>query len=172
MSQSTDDLTPVFRDEVNRFIAALRAANASVKISETYRSRERAYLMHYAYSIARENFDPARVPADQSVNICWLQRDAEGHPDLPASKKTAQQMVTAFNIAFRPTLNSLHTERRAIDMTITWQGDLRIADAAGKLVTVKSEPRNGSNAELQKVGATYGVSKLVSDPPHWFDAGG
>ncbi len=170
-SQSTDDLTPVFREEVNRFISALRAANASVRISETYRSRERAYLMHYAYAIARENLSPASVPALEGVNICWLHRDAEGNPGLPASKKAAEQMVTAFNIAFKPTLDSPHIERRAIDMTIAWQGDLKIVDGMGKLVVVKSEPRNGNNAELHKVGATYGVIKLVSDPPHWFDDG-
>ncbi len=168
-SQSTDDLTPVFREEVNRFIAALKAANASVRISETYRSRERAYLMHYAYGIARENFSPARVPALEGVNICWLHRDAEGNPDLPASKKAAEQMVKAYNIAFKPTLDSDHIERRAIDMTITWQGDLKIMDGTGRLVVIKSEPRNGNNAELHKVGATYGLTKQVSDPPHWFD---
>ena len=170
-SQSTDDLTPVFRDEVNRFIAALKAANASVKISETYRSRERAYLMSYAYAIARENFSPARVPAVEGVNICWLHDDSEGNPDLAASNKAAEQMVVAYNIAFKPTIDSLHIERRAIDMTITWLGDLKILDGMGKLVTIKSTPRNGTNAELDKVGATYGVTKLVSDPPHWFDGG-
>ncbi len=170
-SQSTDDLTPVFRDEANRFIAALKAANASVKISETYRSRERAYLMHFSYRLARENLDPATVPAAEGVNICWLHRDVDGKPDLAASKKAAQQMLTAYNIAFKPTIDSLHIERRAIDMTIAWQGDLKIVDGTGKLVIIKSEPRNGNNAELHQVGATYGVYKLVSDPPHWFEDG-
>ncbi len=171
-SRSTDDLTPVFRDEVNHFIDALKAGNASVNISETYRSPERAFLMHYAYAIARENFSPLRVPAMAGVNICWLHRDAEGNPDVAASKKAAEQMVVAYNIAFKPAIDSLHTERRAIDMTITWQGDLKIVDGTGKLVVVKGEPRNGNNKDLHKVGATYGVSKLVSDPPHWFDDGG
>ncbi len=171
-SQSTDDLMPVFRDEANRFIAALKAANASVKISETYRSPERAYLMHYAYVIARENFGPAKVPAVEGVNICWFHRDAEGNIDLPASKQAAEQMVKAYNIAFEPTIDSLHIERRAIDMTISWQGDLKIVDGTGKLTVIKSEPRNGNNAELHKVGASYGLTKLVSDPPHWFDDGG
>ncbi len=170
-SQSTDDLTPAFRDEVNRFVAALKAANASVKISETYRSRERAYLMHYAYVIARENFSPVTVPPVESVNICWLHRDAGGNPDLPASKQAAEQMAKAYNIAFKPMLDSDHIERRAIDMTIVWQGDLKILDGTGKSVVIKSEPRNGNNAELHKVGATYDVIKLVSDPPHWFDDG-
>ena len=171
-SPSTDDLTPVFRDQANRFVAALTAARASVKISETYRPRERAYLMHYAYGIARENVNPATVPVFEGVNICWLYRDAKGNPDLAASKKAAEQMVFAYNIAFKPALDSHHIERRAIDMTITWQGDLKITDGSGKLVIIKSQPRNGNNAELHRVGATYGVIKLVNDPPHWWADGG
>ena len=164
-------MTPGFRDKVNRFIAALKAANASVKISETYRSRERAYLMYYAYAIARENFSPTRVPTVEGVNICWLHGGSEGAPDLAASKKAAEQMVVAYNIAFKPTLNSLHVERRAIDMTIGWQGDLKIVDGVGIPISIRTDPRNGNNVALHKIGATYGVIKLVSDPPHWSDSG-
>ncbi len=102
---------PAFRDEVNRFIAALKTANASVRVSETYRSRERTYLMHYSYRIARENLDPATVSAAEGVNICWLHRDAKGNPDRAASRRAAQQMVKAYNIAFKPTLDSDHIER-------------------------------------------------------------
>lgn len=166
-SQSIDDLAPEFRDKVNRFIAALKAAKAGVKISETYRSRERAYLMHYAYAIAREGLDPVTVPTMEGVNICWVQRDAKGRPDLAASKRAAQEMVKGYNIVFKPTLDSDHIQGLAIDMTITWQGELRIRDAKGKLAIIKSEPRNGTNTELQKVGATYDVAKLANDPPHW-----
>jgi len=170
-SISTDDLTPAFRDKVNRFIAALKATGASVKISATYRPRERAFLMHYAYRIARENLDPGTAPAMEGVNICWVHRDTRGNIDLVASKQAAEQMVVAYNIAYSPALNSRHTERRAIDMTLAWQGDLNIVDANGKVVSIKSEPRNGDNAELHQVGATYGAIKLVSDPPHWSDDG-
>jgi hypothetical protein len=35
------------------------------------------------------------------------------------------------------------------------------------MITVTSAPRNGGNASLQQVGQSYGVIKLVSDPPHW-----
>lgn len=170
-SQSTDDLTPAFRGKVNRFIAALNAANASIKVSETYRSPERAYLMHYAYRIARDKLDPASVPAMKDVNICWLRRNADGSPDLVATKQAAEEMVKAYNIAFRPAIDSDHIDRRAIDMTIAWQGNLRIVDGTGKVVIINTEPRNGTNAELRKVGATYGVIKLVVDPPHWSDEG-
>lgn len=127
--------------------------------------------MHYAYRIARENLDPASVPTIEGVNICWVHRNAKDNVDLVTSKQAAEQMVIAYNIAYKPALNSRHIERRAIDMTITWQGDLKIVDGIGKQVIIKSEPRTGNNAELHKVGATYDVIKLVSDPPHWSDDG-
>jgi hypothetical protein len=147
----------------------LKTAKASVSIAETYRSPERAYLMSYAYAIARENLDPASVPGIRGVNICWVHNAANGKADLAASKQAAKDMATAFNIAFKPEVKSPHIERRAIDMSISWQGDLKIVDAKGKLVTLKSEPRNGNNPELHRVGASYGVIKLVADPPHWYD---
>ena len=57
-------------------------------------------------------------------------------------------------------------------MTITWAGTLKIADAAGKIVTITSTPRTGAdNAELHAVGKSYGVIKLVADHPHWSDDG-
>lgn len=171
-STSMDDLTSAFRDKANRFIAALKSSGASVKISSTYRPIERAFLMHYAYRIAREGLNPGAIPAMAGVNICWMHFDPKGNFDLVASKQAAEQMVIAYDIAFKPALTSRHTERRAIDMTITWQGELKIVDANGQIVNIKTEPRNGTNAELHRVGATYGVIKLVNDPPHWSDDGG
>ena len=170
-SRSTGDLTPAFGQGVNRFIAAMKTAGAAVKVSSTYRPAERAYLMHYAYRIARAGLDPRDVPPMDGVNICWVQRDVQGNPDLVASKKAAADMVVAYNMAYAAALDSRHTERRAIDLTISWQGDLDIVDGNGRMVGIKSEPRTGNNRELHAVGATYGVIKLVVDPPHWSDDG-
>jgi len=50
-------------------------------------------------------------------------------------------------------------------------GDLTIDKADGKSTTIKSNPRTGDNADLQTVGAAYGVNKLASDPPHWSSDG-
>jgi hypothetical protein len=45
---------------------------------------------------------------------------------------------------------------------------LKIKNAKGDEVTITTTPRTGNdNKELHAVGATYGVHKLVSDPPHW-----
>jgi hypothetical protein len=48
---------------------------------------------------------------------------------------------------------------------------LKIKDVAGNDVTIKLGAKDGSNTELQKVGKTYSVIKLVSDPPHWSSDG-
>ena len=171
-SRNTADLLPAFQLAVNRSIAALRTAGANVIISATYRPPERAFLMHYSFRIAREGFDPNNVPQQAGIEICWIHRDNDGNPNLGDSVAAAEQMVQAYNIAHRPALASRHTQRRAIDMTITWAGDLAITDGNGNLVNITSLPRNGANnADLHAVGGSYGVIKLVGDAPHWSDDG-
>ena len=166
-SRKLEDLEPGFRDGVTRFLAALRAAGATVNIADTLRPAERAYLMHFSFRIAREAFDPATVPAKAGVDIQWVHPAAGAVTSAQASKAAAERMVAAYGIVFRPALRSRHTEGRAIDMTINWNGDLEIAKADGTMITVTSAPRNGGNTSLQRVGESYGVIKLVSDPPHW-----
>jgi hypothetical protein len=80
-------------------------------------------------------------------------------------------MVAAYGTVYRPSLTSRHTEGRAVDMDISWNGTLAIAGANGQNVSIATTPRNGGNAELHSVGAGYGAHKLVSDPPHWSDDG-
>jgi hypothetical protein len=57
-------------------------------------------------------------------------------------------------------LTSRHTEGRAIDMTISSVAGKSVKDASGNAHTVTSL------ADLNSIGASYGVQKLVSDPPH------
>jgi hypothetical protein len=181
-SNSPADLVPSFRAKVERFIAALQVAGASVSISATYRPLQRAYLMHYAWRVANHDIAPQAVPVfdvaalagddpmTDDVDICWVYRDAAGNPDLNASVAAAQQMVAGFHIVHRPAYpGTKHHLRKAIDMAISWDGDLEITGGDGVTVTISTLPRNGENADLQRVGATYGVSKLAGDPPHWFD---
>jgi hypothetical protein len=123
--------------------------------------------MHYSYLIATKNLDPQTVPAMAGVDICWMYWKANGDPDLAAAKAAASAMVSGYHIDYAPALVSRHTEGNAIDMTISWTGDLTIKNASGTDVTITSTPRDGLNANLQAVGATYGAVKLVSDPPHW-----
>jgi hypothetical protein len=52
-------------------------------------------------------------------------------------------------------------------MDISGSGSLTIAKADGSSTTITSTPETGMNSDLWDVGATYGVDKLDSDPPHW-----
>jgi hypothetical protein len=167
-SQSLDDLSEPFRDCAKRFVEALREADATVTIAATLRPPERAYLMHWAYAIAREEQDPAAVPPMEGVDIQWLHVDAEGNADPAASRAAAEQMVVGYGIRFKPVLRSRHSEGRAVDMSISWESDLEMADGSGSRIVITSIPRTGAaNAELHAAGKSYGVIKLVSDPPHW-----
>lgn len=171
-STSVEDLNSPFKENVKAFLAALQDAGAAVFISATYRPPERAYLMHYAYRIAREGLDPRKVPSRESVDIEWVHRKANGQIDPVASRNAAEDMVAAYGIVYRPALNSNHTRRLAIDMSIIWSGTLSIRDARGKTASITGSPRTGQNGQLIAVGKTYGVIKLVSDPPHWSSNGG
>jgi hypothetical protein len=167
-STSTNDLVDPFKSNVNKFIAALKKAGATVSISATLRPKERAYLMHWSFRIAREGQEAEKVPAMAGVDIEWVHRDSQGKKNLASTKNGAEMMVLLYDIAFRPALESRHTEGKAIDMDISWTSqELTIKDGTGKDVTIKAGNKDGSNTALHQVGASYNVVKLVSDPPHW-----
>ena len=42
-----------------------------------------------------------------------------------------------------------------------------IKNKSGVVTTISSTPRNGFNADLRRVGKTFGVTKHPTDPPHW-----
>lgn len=155
------DLVPPFRDNAVRFTNALAASGASVRVSSTLRHPSRAYLMHFSWRIAKGLISPSAVPPRPGVEIVW------DHGNLGKSRKAAAEMVGLFGMKFIASLTSNHIEGEAIDMTITWNGTLEIADAVGKSHAIGA-PRNGAdNKTLHKVGASYGCRKLVKDAPHW-----
>jgi hypothetical protein len=158
-SASVDELAPTFKSSVMAFIAAIRAAGGSVSIAATYRPRERAYLMHYSSKISRGVIAANQVPAMPGVNIEWV------HDSDAASKTAAAAMARGYGIVFPPALISRHTERAAIDMTISGIVGETIQNASGESVEIKKL------SDLHAVGASYGARKLVSDPPHWSDNG-
>ncbi|MFL5208172.1 MAG: hypothetical protein ACJ8CC_03370 [Microvirga sp.] len=170
-SRSTADLAHGFREGVEKFIRAMSDGGAAVRISATFRPPERAYLMHFAFKIARENLDAMSVPAMDGVDIDWVHRNGAGGVDLPASRRAAEDMVQAYGMSVGAALRSRHTERRAIDMTISWSGNLTLRDGNGQEVTIATSPRSGGNTSLHRVGRSFGVVKLVSDPPHWSEDG-
>jgi hypothetical protein len=176
-SASLSDLTSPFKEHATSFVGALRAAGATVTISATYRPPERAYLMHYAFVIAKQGFDPQKVPGKTGVNICWTHKNTNGSFDLAKSKQAALDMVNAYGITstVAPSLTSRHTERNAVDMSISWAGTLRVRNDSGVFVSIASTPRTGMNTTLWSVGSSYGVIKFgtyaggnpANDVPHW-----
>jgi hypothetical protein len=165
-SVSTDDLVPEFRARVLAFISAIKRGGATVSIAATYRPPERAYLMHWSCLIASSGQDPSAVAPMAGVDIDWSHGG-----DVEEARAAAKKMVAAYQIKFPAALVSRHTQRRAIDMTIDWNGNLTIVDFNGQERTVTMPPRSGSNQVLVDVGRSFGVIKLLSDPPHWSDDG-
>ena len=171
-STSTDDLAQPFRAHAKKFVAALEAAGASVTVNATVRPKQRAFLMHWSYRVGRMGFDPEQVPSMAGVDIDWVDRDSNQKKNAAASIAAARAMVAGYEIAYPPALVSRHTEGKAIDMEISWtSAELAIKDGAGKVVTIKSGAKDGSNSHLHAVGRSYGVVKLASDPPHWSSDG-
>jgi hypothetical protein len=159
-SAAVGDLATDFRDKVTRFIAAMRSGGASVTVTSTLRNKSRAYLMHYCWAISRGDIASANVPAEPGCVIIW------DHGNLAKSKAAAKEMVDLFDLVHEPSLRSRHIEGKAIDMIIRWTGTIKVKDANGKSVSI-GEPTSGSNPTLHKIGASYSVIKLLSDPPHW-----
>jgi hypothetical protein len=161
-SKKVADLVEPFRGDVEKFLGALDNAHAGVSIGTTYRPKERGYLMRFSYDIAH-GADPAKVPKYAPVNVCWV------HKTPALSREEAAKMVKAYQIVYRPAWpTSRHFEHKAIDMTISWQGTLKIRDASGHTVEIATTPRTGMNTELWAVGKTYGVIKgPPNDAPHW-----
>ncbi|HEY9748975.1 MAG TPA: peptidoglycan-binding domain-containing protein [Allocoleopsis sp.] len=165
-TNSIEDLASPFRQRVQAFEKALRAAGARLEISNTLRPPERAYLMHFAAKISRSQIRAQDVTTMLGVDIDWV------HYTNASSVQAAQQMVDAYGIGDNPVaLRSLHTQGLAIDWFISWEGTLQIRDSSGHVVSVGAA-RDGDNPALMKVGASYGVYKLVGDPPHWSVNGG
>jgi hypothetical protein len=170
-SQSTSTLADGFRQKCEAFLAAIADAGATVSISATLRPPERAYLMHWSYAISAGEVDPEDVPRHSEVEIEWVHKRSNGSPDLSASRAAAAAMVHGYEIVHEPSLKSLHIFGKAIDMSITWDGLLKIKQKNGTRKTIRTLPRSGLNHDLWAVGATYGMLKLASDAPHWSSTG-
>lgn len=166
-SSSVDDLEADFKTKAKAFIKALEDAGAAVKVSATRRSEKRAYLFHWSWKIALGKAKPSDATMMAGVDIEW------DHGDAAKSKAAAKEMVNGFGLAVpprsnvAPSLTSNHIAGKAIDMTITWKGTIKVKKKDGKSVDVKFVPKANSNTVLHTVGESYGVKKLKSDEPHW-----
>jgi hypothetical protein len=166
-TNSVDDLEATFQANVRKFMAALEAGSATLDAVSTYRPPERAYLMHWSWMIVKQGQDPQTVPPMAGVDIQWW------HGSQPASLAGAQAMVTGYGIGslgVAPALSSRHTERKAIDLAVTWDGTLKVKNADGTETSITSTPRDSTNADLIAVGGTYNVVHFLTpanDKNHW-----
>ena len=170
-STSIDKLDSTFKLNIIAFKKAIIDAGANITISTTRRSEKRAYLLHWSWKIAKGLITADKVPAKSGVDIVW------DHGDKVSTRKAAQEMVILANIKYLPSLTSNHIRGKAIDWTITWTGNLKIKNKAGKEIEISSEPRHGGkgrtnngNTDIHAIGKTYGVIKakfIKIDGPHW-----
>jgi hypothetical protein len=75
-SDELKDLMPGFRLRVLRFIYAVEEAGGEVEILSTEHPPELAYLMHWAWRIAKQDYDPQKVPVMDGLDIHWWHGDA------------------------------------------------------------------------------------------------
>lgn len=162
---TTATLVQPFRTCVQRFIGALERAGVAVHIRATLRPPERAWLMHWAWRVAREGFNPGMVPNNPGIPVGWV------HPTRTAGVAAAEQMVRTYGLVVRASLTSRHIEGRAVDMDVFWAGVVQVVDGNAMRVTLSDMAGNETNPALHRVGGTFGVIKLRSDPPHWSDDG-
>ncbi|HET7017501.1 MAG TPA: hypothetical protein VFI65_26500 [Streptosporangiaceae bacterium] len=165
-SKSTSDLAPAFGKDVTAFVAAMKRASITVRTISTLRPPERAYLMHYSWLVAKRQLSPLKVPTfagskkHPPVGICWVHATAHG-ASKSASISAAGKLAAALGVASMPTaplLSSVRTLGESIVMSTTWtRSKITIHNASGHATVIRSGPRNGSNAKLIAVGATYGV---------------
>jgi peptidoglycan hydrolase-like protein with peptidoglycan-binding domain len=164
-STQISDLHPDFRDKAARFINALRGAGAQVVIGSTRRNAARAYLMHYCWRLERGQIAAGDIPAYPGCAVDW------DHGNTADSRKAAAEMSALFALRFEPSLTSRHIEGKAIDMQISWTGKITVKDAGGNRIMINAPSNGAENLSLHNVGASYGVFKLLSDPPHWSSDG-
>lgn len=176
-SRDIADCNSPFKENLTLFVAAMEEAGAKVRVSATFRPTERAYMMHWAWMIWKGEADPQKIPSKDGVLIKWDHLGDDGKYSKAKSVEAATAMVNGFDIDdlhVAPALESEHTKRLAVDMTISWPGDLTIKDVKGNSTIIKSSPKTGMNKDLAAVGATYGVIKYNrrgTDKPHWSSTG-
>ncbi len=167
-SEEVRDLDSNFVNDVNEFIAVLEDAGANVEVLATQTPPERAYLMHWAWRIAKEGFDPRRVPYMEGVDVRWW------HDDVGASRDAAWSMVHGYEIQdwkSPPPLISPYTEGQALAMQIRWRGELVLYRDKPAEQVITAAPWDGTNpaviALAEACGLEYAFTVEDSDEVHW-----
>jgi len=184
-SSKIDDLSSTFKPKFEKFKKVLNDNGITESIDTTKRPYERAYLMHYAWKIAKDKIKPENVPAQKGVDINW------DHGDKEKSKKAAQSMVSAFGMIAMASLTSNHLKGNAVDMALDFSKfnkdrklTYKVKDKdTVRIIKIDDEAKVGVSAkgkkiasigdrELSKAGADFGVKRaLDTDIVHWSTTG-
>jgi hypothetical protein len=166
-TRDPNDLIEPFHDRWAAYAKALTDAGARITYSAVYRPAERAYLMHYAWMITL-GMDPAAVPPMEGVDIQWVHPGDTPQQSAAASRAAARLMVAGYGMAHAAVLVSRHTQRRAVDVSISWEGSLVLRLPSGSTATIPQ----GAEQTLWKVAADqFQVYHLWDDHPHYSDDG-
>jgi uncharacterized protein YcbK (DUF882 family) len=161
-----DLLKDPFKGHISAFIEMLRSNRSRVAISATYRAPERAWLMHWAWMVARGKITYSKLNSisnPQKIDIVW------DHGDEASSREAARAMVSGYHMAHVAALSSRHTEGRAVDITIRRLPEILKIDKKEWPIGVA---RADANEALWFIGEhLFSVKKLATDPPHWSDDG-
>ena len=160
-------LSTDFKPKVVQFVAALKEANIGIRISSILRPVKRAYLMYWAFKIAKGT-PPEQADPFPGVDIDWLHRDKNGNPDYAKAKTAAQQMCAGYGIRWNSAKQKVarpgrsnHTQGDAIDMTLTNYIGKSVKNAQGEIIKI------GAFSDLAAIGRTYGVIYFPKENMHW-----
>ncbi len=117
--------------------------------------------MRCVWDVVRGKVSPEKLPKLEGVDIDWV------HPTPEASLNACQRMFDIYGLVARPSLTSRHITGQAVDMNINWHGTIEVIDGNGNKVLLSTDRGTEMNPHLWALGASYGVHKLKSDPPHW-----
>lgn len=159
--RTTRTLRMPWRRNVQAFILAVERGGAQVSIAATWRPLERAYLMRCCWDVYHHRVLPSALPRLAGVDIEWVHRTEE------ASWEACRAMFERYRLRARPSMTSRHIQGHAIDMQIVWGGTITVQDANGRQVELSTRQGTDMNPALHEVGASYGVIKRLTDPPHW-----
>jgi hypothetical protein len=146
-SNRLEDLAEPFREDVERFVADLRARGCTVEITATRRPEQRAWLMRQCWDIVHGLVRLDEVPV---------------RPDIPVQPWTlvgALDMRAEYGLVYQPALDSLHIRGLALDMHVhDWMGsdaDLWALGASFDVLKLITDPTH----------------QRTSDAVHWSSTG-
>lgn len=156
-----DDLDDKLGVGVENFINVVEQAGADVEIIRTLVPPERAYLMHWAYRIAKEGFDPDLVPYMEGVDIRW------SHDDPNLSRQAAWAMVNTFaisNLKEPPPLVSPYTLGQVISMRVRWFSPLTVNRHQDDEYIIEDFPFDATNPLILMLAQKHDLEYLYTVP--------